>query len=232
MATRLPGRGRRRAAPDAWTLRSLLVRRPHRRARAGRADPRPLRDSRRRRVVPVEPGGGSRRPARGLGRDAIGSTSASVRSRASPARRATAAPSGRATRSTSRSTSRARPTATSRTTVARASAARPVMVLERALGPMLPADEFDDPAALARDFDTLRRSRRGARPFPRTARARDACRCGDARAGTARGGTPRRAGRRAVLRRSLPAQAGLSGDAADGCARPPRGHARRRAARA
>jgi len=31
----------------------------------------------------------------------------------------------------------------------------PVMVLERALGPMLPADEFDDPAALAHDFDTL-----------------------------------------------------------------------------
>jgi len=31
----------------------------------------------------------------------------------------------------------------------------PVMVLERALGPMLPADEFDDPAALAGDFDTL-----------------------------------------------------------------------------
>jgi 3-hydroxymyristoyl/3-hydroxydecanoyl-(acyl carrier protein) dehydratase len=31
----------------------------------------------------------------------------------------------------------------------------PVMVLERALGPMLPAAGFDDPAALARDFDTL-----------------------------------------------------------------------------
>lgn len=30
-----------------------------------------------------------------------------------------------------------------------------VMELERALGPMLPAEEFDDPAALARDFDTL-----------------------------------------------------------------------------
>ncbi|MFO1283903.1 MAG: hypothetical protein U1F51_15810 [Burkholderiales bacterium] len=30
-----------------------------------------------------------------------------------------------------------------------------VLTLERALGPMLPADEFDDPAALARDFATL-----------------------------------------------------------------------------
>ena len=30
-----------------------------------------------------------------------------------------------------------------------------VLALERALGPMLPADEFDDPLALARDFETL-----------------------------------------------------------------------------
>lgn len=34
-------------------------------------------------------------------------------------------------------------------------AGRPVMILEHALGPMLPASDFDDPAALRADFATL-----------------------------------------------------------------------------
>ena len=110
----------------------------------------------------------------------------------------------------------------------RATRRRRVIELVDCLGPMLPVARFDAPEALRERLRAAARRRRAAGSLPRRrtdAGRRDAARC---RAPAARDASTCR--RRAVLRRSFPAPAGVPGDAAARHADAPRARPRARIA--